>query len=113
MTRPRFTPGFPPRSLSTTEHHPRTDSALAVPPNLQRSARAPRATGGWARARAGAALNGHPRLKTRRTVLEPRFGAPSRDVDGRYRCAELDAELTVTDAGGALYGGFSGFLGQG
>ena len=35
------------------------------------------------------------------------------DVAGRYRCAELDTELTVADAGGALYGGFSGFLGQG
>ncbi len=33
--------------------------------------------------------------------------------DGRYRCAELDAELTVVDAGGALYGGFSGRLGRG
>jgi D-aminopeptidase len=30
-----------------------------------------------------------------------------------YRCAELDATLTVADAGGALYGGFSGFLGSG
>jgi D-aminopeptidase len=40
-------------------------------------------------------------------------GAPHKDVAGRYRCEELDAELTVTDAGGALYGGFSAFLGQG
>lgn len=32
---------------------------------------------------------------------------------GRFRCGELDAELTVADAGGALYGAFSGFLGQG
>jgi D-aminopeptidase len=37
----------------------------------------------------------------------------SLDAAGRYRCGELDAELTITDAGGALYGGFSGFLGQG
>lgn len=34
-------------------------------------------------------------------------------LDGRYRCAELDAELTVTDAGGLLYGAFSGRLGPG
>jgi D-aminopeptidase len=34
------------------------------------------------------------------------------DVAGRYRCEELDAELTVTDGGGVLYGAFSGFLGQ-
>jgi len=40
-------------------------------------------------------------------------GAPNKDVAGRYRCEEQDAELTVVDAGGMLYGGFSGFLGQG
>ncbi|MBR0646716.1 D-aminopeptidase [Plastoroseomonas hellenica] len=40
-------------------------------------------------------------------------GTPARDVAGRYRCAELEAELTVADAGGVLYGGFSGALGQG
>jgi D-aminopeptidase len=39
-------------------------------------------------------------------------GTPMRDVAGRYHCHELDAELTVTDRGGVLYGGFSGFLGQ-
>jgi len=32
---------------------------------------------------------------------------------GRYRCAELDSQLDLVDAGGTLYGGFSGFLGQG
>jgi D-aminopeptidase len=37
----------------------------------------------------------------------------SSGVAGLFRCAELDAELTVADAGGALFGGFSGFLGQG
>jgi D-aminopeptidase len=45
--------------------------------------------------------------------LIPCGGASATDVAGRYRCAELDAELTVADAGGVLYGGFSGFLGQG
>jgi D-aminopeptidase len=45
--------------------------------------------------------------------LIPLTGAPGPGVAGRYRCAELAAELTVADAGGALYGGFSGFLGQG
>jgi D-aminopeptidase len=35
------------------------------------------------------------------------------DAAGLYRCDELDANLSVVDAGGALYGGFSGFLGQG
>ncbi len=45
--------------------------------------------------------------------LLPCAGAPARDIAGRYRCAELDAELTIVDAGGVLYGAFSGFLGQG
>ena len=44
--------------------------------------------------------------------LTPCTGAPTQDIAGRYRCDELDAELTITDAGGVLYGGFSGFLGQ-
>jgi D-aminopeptidase len=47
------------------------------------------------------------------TLLQPRGGAPSVDVAGLYRCAELDATLSIADAGGALYGGFGGFLGQG
>ena len=47
------------------------------------------------------------------TVLRPIVGVPALDAAGRYRCAELEAELTVVDAGGALYGGFSGVLGQG
>ncbi len=45
--------------------------------------------------------------------LTPIPGMPSQDVAGLYRCAELEAELTVQGAGGVLYGGFSGFLGQG
>jgi D-aminopeptidase len=47
------------------------------------------------------------------SLLAPCRGEAARDVAGRYRCAELDAELTIADAGGALYGGLSGFLGQG
>jgi len=35
------------------------------------------------------------------------------DASGRYRCAELEAELTLVDAGGVLYGAFSGPLGAG
>jgi len=45
--------------------------------------------------------------------LLPADGTPLPDIAGRYRCDELGAELTVTDAGGVVYGGFSGFLGQG
>jgi D-aminopeptidase len=47
------------------------------------------------------------------SCLRPCDGEPNRDIAGRYRCDELDAELTIADAGGVLYGGFSGFLGQG
>ena len=47
------------------------------------------------------------------TCLQPAPGEAMADVGGRYRCAELDAELTVVESGGTLYGGFSGFLGQG
>ena len=47
------------------------------------------------------------------TRLTPRAGEIASDHAGRYRCEELGAELTVTDGGGVLYGGFSGFLGQG
>ena len=48
-----------------------------------------------------------------RTLLQRSAGAPVPDIAGRYRCDELDAELTIIDAGGTLYGGFSGFLGRG
>ena len=47
------------------------------------------------------------------SLLVPCAGVPVRDIAGRYRCEELEADLTVSDAGGMLYGGFSGFLGQG
>jgi D-aminopeptidase len=47
------------------------------------------------------------------SALLPCGGSGARDAAGVYRCAELDATLTVADAGGALYGGFSGFLGSG
>ena len=43
----------------------------------------------------------------------PFAAAASLALAGRYRCAELDAELTVADAGGQLYGAFAGRLGTG
>ncbi len=48
-----------------------------------------------------------------RSLLQPCLGGLRLDVAGRYHCAELDAELTVVDAGGVLYGAFSGCLGPG
>ncbi|HEY2480934.1 MAG TPA: D-aminopeptidase [Caulobacteraceae bacterium] len=47
------------------------------------------------------------------TRLQPCVGDVASRIAGRYHCAELDAELTIADAGGAYYGAFSGFLGQG
>lgn len=47
------------------------------------------------------------------TRLEPCGDATASRLAGRYHCAELDAHLTIADAGGVIYGGFSGFLGQG
>jgi D-aminopeptidase len=51
--------------------------------------------------------------RVRLTPLEITDPATALDAAGLYHCDELDAALTVVDAGGALYGGFSGFLGQG
>lgn len=57
-----------------------------------------------------------PRMERRSenhvSLLRPLDGALRTDIAGRYRCAELDTELTVADAGRAIYGAFSGFLGQ-
>jgi D-aminopeptidase len=47
------------------------------------------------------------------SLLRPCAGEAAQDIAGRYRCAELDADLTIADAGGVLYGACSGFLGQG
>ena len=52
-------------------------------------------------------------LENQRTRLIPCGGTAARDIAGRYRCRELEAWLTITDGGGALYGGFSGMLGEG
>ncbi|SUE63130.1 D-aminopeptidase [Roseomonas gilardii subsp. rosea] len=48
-----------------------------------------------------------------RTRLEPRGGEPGPGFEGRFRCEELEAELTIAASGRALYGAFSGRLGEG
>ena len=49
-----------------------------------------------------------------RTILAPAApGDAEPDVAGRYRCAEIAAELDIVDAGGALYGACTGALGRG
>ena len=47
------------------------------------------------------------------TLLRPCASGGTLDVAGRYCCAETDCHLDVVNAGGALYGSFSGFLGKG
>jgi len=47
------------------------------------------------------------------SLLSPVFGVAEADVTGVFDNAELDAGFTCVDAGGALYGAFSGFLGSG
>jgi D-aminopeptidase len=75
---------------------------------------------GSARNSAGAALSfagGAVRMdrpqENQSSFLRPCEGKGAIDVAGRYRSAELGAELTVVESGGALYGAFSGTLGQG
>lgn len=51
-------------------------------------------------------------LENQTSLLRLLEGAPHSDIAGRYRCEELGSELTIADAGGVLYGAFSGFLGQ-
>ena len=69
--------------------------------------------GHTAAARRWRAVDGPPAREPKLAPAPLRRRGRTTDVAGRYRCEELDAELTVTDAGGVLYGGFSGFLGQG
>lgn len=45
------------------------------------------------------------------TILQPCPAAAAQDIAGRYHCDELDADLTIVEAGAVLYGAFSGFLG--
>jgi D-aminopeptidase len=49
-----------------------------------------------------------------RSRLVPLDDAPARrDIEGVFRCDELDAALSIVSAGGVLHGAFSGALGQG
>ena len=51
--------------------------------------------------------------QTSRLIALATEASPIKGCAGQYRCDELDAELTIADAGGALFGGCSGALGQG
>jgi len=58
-------------------------------------------------------LRMHRPQENHATLLH-RLEEPTRGgIAGRYRCAELGADLLVTEDAGVAYGGFSGFLGQG
>jgi D-aminopeptidase len=58
-------------------------------------------------------LRMHRPADNQSSLLQRCDGVPSLDVAGRYHCGELGTALTVADAGGPLYGAFSGALGQG
>ena len=47
------------------------------------------------------------------SLLTPWEGESASDIEGVFRSAELGAEITCVSTGGALYGAFSGMLGQG
>ncbi len=47
------------------------------------------------------------------SLLDPCVAGPTRGLAGRYRCEELDAEITVVGDEDVCYGGLSGFLGNG
>lgn len=61
----------------------------------------------------GTALHMLRQGENQATTLTPAGGEAPRDIAGLWRCEELDTGLTIAEAGGALYGAFSGFLGQG
>jgi D-aminopeptidase len=58
-------------------------------------------------------LHMHRPADNQTTLLRRCDGTPAPDVAGQYRCAELGTALRVENAGGTLYGAFSGTLGQG
>ncbi len=47
-----------------------------------------------------------------RLTLTRLTGEAKRDIPGRYRSDELEADLLLVEAGGAIYGAFEGFLGK-
>jgi D-aminopeptidase len=55
----------------------------------------------------------HRPSENQRSALTPIEAGPDMSAAGTYLCAELGSGLTIEDAGGALYGAFSGRLGQG
>jgi D-aminopeptidase len=61
----------------------------------------------------GAGLAMERRSENFSVVLERLDGAAVLDIAGEYHCDELDAALSIADAGGVFYAAFSGFLGQG
>jgi D-aminopeptidase len=100
----RIEPGMPGKVSLRYDRHP---DELAIQPDGSAGTDGPRlraADGGLWMDRPG---------ENQSSPLHPLDGPPRRDVTGHFHCPELDAELSVVDAGGAVYGAFSGFLGQG
>lgn len=47
------------------------------------------------------------------TELTPCYGSNLKDIVGRFKCQEIDADIQIVESGGVIYGRFCGFLGQG
>ncbi len=72
------------------------------------------AIGGSVRlARNGSSLSMVRETENLTATLMPLNGPALRDIEGRFHSPEYDATFTCIAAGGALYGAFSGFLGNG
>jgi D-aminopeptidase len=107
----------PPTGLSARiirQHDGKIRLTYAHPPELLDLTEAGIATDGQTVLRAGQGALWMDRPQENFSAkLAPVSGEPNLDVAGHYRCVELNAELTLINAGGVLYGAFSGFLGQG
>jgi D-aminopeptidase len=44
--------------------------------------------------------------------MQELLGPSQTDVEGKFHCSEIDADLVCISAGGAMYGTFEGFLGK-
>jgi D-aminopeptidase len=52
-------------------------------------------------------------VDNQRSLLIPSSGPATMDIDGRYTCEELGADLTIIASGGAFYAACTGILGDG
>ena len=106
--RPRGAHRMPPRRPGPPALRPFPGTARpAGRRHGQRRQRRPAAARRWR------PVDGPPAREPQPRACSPATARPPTTSPAAIAATELDAELTVADAGGVLYGGFSGFLGQG